>query len=282
MESSDVQACTDPGAGRRKFLKACGVTALAAGATPLISSCISFGSSKPAGFDVLAEDWLGRLAVAIGAGFVPKILGGGLKGSWAAWEPEVETVGEDVLEYGLAAAAASYETGGSRRPAIFDDSAMSGRYRFIPGRMGYAHPVPPVVFLRVSQDRHGDPHTDMMIAFVDHGTKHIIFKPWAWQALSLFVNYLTANQDPANLSVARAVCVLTLIPAGTQPQTGRIPGGLVDFYNYKSRNGNVKMALVQESNGGPTGVITASAIPGGNGKPLVKSFRLPVQPSGMV
>ncbi len=281
MESSAAAASAEQGSGRRRLLKAAGVTALAASAGPLISSCISFGSSK-AGFDVLAEDWLGRLAVDIGAGFVPKILGGGLTGSWAAWEPEVQAVGEQVLEYGLVAAAASYQAGGSRPPRIFTDSAMGDRYRYIPGREGYAHPVPPVVFLRVSRERYGDPHTDMMIAFVDHATKHIVFKPWAWQALSLFVNYLTANQDPANLSVARAVCVLTLIPAGTQPQTGRIPGGLVDFYNYKSRNGNVKMALVQESNGRPTGVITASAIPGGDGRPLVKSFKLPVQPNGMM
>jgi hypothetical protein len=165
---------------------------------------------------------------------------------------------------------------------VFLTSDDSRRYHYIPDRIGFAHPVPPMVMMRASLVPHGDPHTDLLYVFVDQGRKHIVLKPWAWQTLAHFVNYLTANQDPANLSVARAVCVLTLVPSGLKPRTGRIPGGLVDFYNYKSRNGNVKIALVQESNGGPTGVITASAIPGGDGLPLVKHFTLPRQPTGTV
>jgi hypothetical protein len=266
--------------GRRQFLRTCGVTALAAGATPLISSCGIFSSSKPSVFDVLARNWIGELAHGIGAGAVGKIVEGGLQYAWAAWGPEVEAVGQGILEYGVIAAASSNQYPAARSPVITTSATLASGYRYIPGGIGYAHPVPPVVLFRASRVRQGDPRSDMLIAFVDGGKKHIVFKPWAWQTLALFVNYLTANQNPANLDIARAVCVLTLIPAGTKPQTGTIPGGLVDFYNYKSRNGSVKIALVQESNGAPTGVITATAIPGGDGLPLVKHFTLPVQAAG--
>ena len=268
--------------GRRRFLRTCGVTALAAGATPLVSSCGIFSSSKPSAFDVLARDWIGELAKGIGAAVVGKIVEGGLQKAWAAWGPQVEAVGEGILEDGVIATASKVQYTASARPQIVTASAMlTSGYRYIPGGVGYAHPVPPVVLLRASRVSRGDPRTDMLIAFVDGGKKHIVFKPWAWQTLALFVNYLTTNQSTANLDIARAVCVLTLIPAGTRPQTGTIPGGLVDFYNYKSRNGSVKIALVQESNGAPTGVITATAIPGGDGLPLVKNFRLPAQAAGM-
>lgn len=266
--------------GRRRFVQMCGASVLTAGAMPLIASC-GYLDRHP-GFKVEAENWLERLALAIGAATIKGLLNGGLQADWAAWGPDVEIVGEGILEYGAIAAASDVTGGASRHPLIVTTSAASGRYRFIPGGVGYAHPVPPMVMLRASRTRHGDPRTDLLVVFVDKGRKHIVFKPWAWQTLALFVNYLTANQDPANLSVARAVCVLTLVPSGTKPQTGTIPGGLVDFYNYESRNGNVRIALVQESNGSPTGVITASAIPGGDGLPLVKHFTLPRQAPGTV
>jgi hypothetical protein len=262
---------------RRRFLKICAGTAAAAGTVPLISSC-GLLDSHP-GFKVDAEDWLWNLAFAIGAGTIDKVLKGGLRNGWAEWAPEVEEVGEEILLDG-AVVASDASPAPAGRLAVTTTSVLRGRNRFIPGGVAYAHPVPPMVMLRASRTPHGDPKTDLLVAFVDKGRKHIVFKPWAWQTLALFVNYLTANQDPANLSVARAVCVLTLVPAGTRPRTGSIPGGLVDFYNYKSRNGDVKIALVQESNGRPTGVITASAIPGGDGRPLVKHFTLPEQAPG--
>jgi hypothetical protein len=264
--------------GRRKFVKGTLGTLLAASALPALTSC-DFLHSKSQ-FVVNAEDWLESLALAIGAKTVYNIVKGGLRGgSWSPWAPEVEDVAEDILEYGLVAAASSFSTITLPSNGAVTASAMTARYRFIPGGVAYAQPVPPVLMMRASRTRAGDPDTDLLVAFVDGGRKHIIFKPWAWQTLALFVNYLTANQDPANLSVARAVCVLTLIPSGTRPQTGTMPGGLADYYNYKSRNGNVRIALIQESNGSPTGVITASAIPGGDGRPLVKSFKLPTQPA---
>jgi hypothetical protein len=280
--ASDDSGDQDNGlaAGRRRFLKVCGGSALAAGGTPLITSC-GFFKSNPQ-FEVDVAQWLGKLAFNIGAKQVRNILSGGLRSDWAKWGPDVEAVGEGILEDGVILAASSFSSGAESRPQIFTTSAMEGRYRFIPDGVGYAHPVPPIVMLRASRSKRGDPGTDLLVAFVDGGRKHLVFKPWAWQTLALFVNYLTANQSPADLSVARAVCVLTLVPAGTKPQTGRIPGGLVDWMNYKSRNGDVRIALVQESNGAPTGVITASAIPGGDGRPLVKHFTLPVQAPGTV
>ena len=104
----------------------------------------------------------------------------------------------------------------------------------------------------------------------------------AWQALSQFVHFLTGANAGADLDVARAVCVLTLIPSGVRPKTGRIPDGLVDWVTYESRNGNVELALVQESNGRPVGIVKASAIPGSDGRPLIKHFVLPKQPPGTV
>src|ERR1022692_495127 len=96
---------------------------------------------------------------------------------------------------------------------------MEGRYRFIPDGVGYAHPVPPIVMLRASRSKTGDPGTDLLVAFVDGGRKHLVFKPWAWQTLALFVNFLTANQSPADLSSAD--CVIGVIgPAIHRRPTG--------------------------------------------------------------
>jgi hypothetical protein len=267
--------------GRRRFLKTAGGAALAAGAAPLVTSCGLFSS----GFQVNSSQWLDNLANMIGAELVNEIVHGGLRKAWAKWGPGVDAVGEDILEDGAiaaAAGAASMYTGERTSPIELTAYMQKSGYRYIPQHLGYVHPVPPMAMLRASKSSHGDPKTDLLVVFVDGGHKHIVFKPWAWQTLSLFVNYLTANQSSSNLAVARAVCVLTLIPSGTRPQTGTIPGGMVDFYNYDSRNGNVKLALVQESNGAPTGVITASAIPGGDGLPLVQHFTLPNQAPGTV
>lgn len=281
---ADPQLVRDKGNefSRRHMLKACGGSALLLSAAPILSSC-GILNSHPSTFDVLARDWLTRMAASIGALPVGKILNGGLTGGWAEWEPEVEVVGENVLEFGAIAAAASFDPGSSgARPEVVTTAAYSGEYRYIPGGLGYAHPIPPVVFMRVSQRPDGHPPTDKLIAFVDHGKKFVVFKPWAWQALSQFVHFLTGANAGADLDVARAVCVLTLIPSGVRPKTGRIPDGLVDWVTYESRNGNVELALVQESNGRPVGIVKASAIPGSDGRPLIKHFVLPKQSPGTV
>jgi hypothetical protein len=270
--------------GRRRLLKACGGAALAVGATPLITSC-GFLHKHAVDFGVVGLAWLDELATAIGAEPVKNVADNGLDdgslaADWSDWGPAVEAFGEDVLEFGVIAAAGKFSPGGSGAAPEFitTTAAVEGKYRYIPDGVGWAHPVPPVVLMRVSERPKGNPRTDLLVAFVDRGQKHVVFKPWAWQALSQFVHYLTNAQDAAGRDVARAVCVLTLIPSGVRPRTGRIPEGMVDWMTYKSRNGTVELALVQESNGRPTGIVTASAIPGADGRPLIKHFRLPIQP----
>lgn len=221
----------------------------------------------------MIPDWVQQLALGVGAAVIADIVKGGLRRAWPAWEPEVDDAMGDILEGAVLAAGAITGTSGEHlEPSSI--STLATR-RFIPGGVGWGHPVPPVVMVQVSQTRAGDPTTDLLVAFVNTGYQYVVLKPWAWQTLLMFVHNLTSNQSGAGLDIAKAGCALSLLPSGVRPVSGQSPEGTVDWVTYKSRNGTVEISRVQGSNTSTTGVITASAIQDGNGQPLVMSFGLP-------
>jgi hypothetical protein len=124
----------------------------------------------------------------------------------------------------------------------------------------------------------GDPWTDRLIACVDNGEAAVVFEPWAWQTLSMFVHHLTDGKTDDDLAQAQALCALTLIPSGVNPDSGQSPARTVGWLTYKSHNGTVEISWAEGSDDSKNGIISASAIRDAHGDPLTKSFLLPVSP----
>lgn len=255
---------------RRQLLKSSiAAGAVAAGLAGGLTSC-----SPPwqKSFSPMIPDWMQQLAVSVGAGLIGDILKKGLAKAWSAWSPEVGGSLDEILAEGAIAAAASDTSGGSQASSI---STMAA-HRFVPGGVGWGHPVPPVVMVQVSQTPDGDPGTDVLVAYVTTGSQHVVLQPWAWQTLLSFVHSMTNGQSGPSLDIAKAGCALSLLPSAIRPVSGQSPEGTVDWVTYHSKNGWVEISRVQSSNSSSTGVLTASAIVDNNsGEPLRMSFPLP-------
>lgn len=109
----------------------------------------------------------------------------------------------------------------------------------------------------------------------DYGQNHIRSEPWAWQTLWALIHDLTSGLSGADLDMAKTACALTLLPGGTAPDIGHTPENTANWMTCKSHNRTVEMLRVWESDNSTKGVITATAIPGSDGKPLTESFSLP-------
>lgn len=257
---------------RRQLLKSSIATgALAAGLASGLSACSTLPWKN--NFTPMIPDWMQQLALGVGAGFIGDILKKGLTKAWSAWGPQVGGSLDEILADGAIAAAASDTSGSSQVSPI---STMAA-HRFVPGGVGWGHPVPPVIMVQVSQTPQGDPETDLLVAYVTTGHQHVVLQPWAWQTLLSFVHKMTNGQSGASLDIAKAGCALSLLPSAIRPISGQSPEGTVDWITYHSRNGWVEISRVQSSNSSSTGVLTASAIVDSNsGEPLSTSFTLPL------
>ena len=227
---------------RRRFIRTVGAGCLALATAGSITSC-------EAAFNPAVADWLAQIAVAVGAVEVENVIQGGLKRAWEAWRSGVD------------------HSAKSQAPS----------YPYC-GRVGWCHPVPPVVMVRVSKASVADPWTDRLVACVDRGAAAVVFKPWALQTLSMFVHSITDGKTGDDLAQAQALCVLTLIPSGVRPNSGQSPGGTVGWMTYGSRNGTVEISWAEGSDGSLNGIITASAIRDSQGNPITKTFPLPTRP----
>lgn len=259
---------------RREFLKVSCVSAFAIGTTTGIVSCRSASittESAPNTIEGLfGHDWLQHLASAIGATVITHILEHGLEGTaWAAWDAGVESILEDVLAFGLLAMDLGFVAGGRTEELRFSPVSAGRQPRFIPGDRGWADQVPPVVMAQVSQVPYGDPRTDLLVACVDTGKTRVIFAPWAWQTLWLYVQYLRKNRTGADLDMATTLCRRRLIPSGTRPKAGE------DTLIYEALDGTVEIALISSSSSGSTVTITARPAEGISGSSLSKQFELP-------
>jgi hypothetical protein len=228
-----------------------GVSAVAAGAAIGLTSCSASWQEAAAGATViggfvLPEGWLADLAVAVGAGEIVNILNDGLQHAWQAWGPGIRSTLRTIIADG----------------------------RAVPG-VGWGHHVPPTIMVQTSSSQRGNPLTDQLVAFVNSGQDYITFSPWAWQMLWAFIHYLTNGLSGADLAMAKTACALTLLPSGTAPETGHSPENTVSWMTYQSHYGTVEISLIQNSDDSREGVITASAIPGSDGKPLTQQFTLP-------
>jgi hypothetical protein len=225
---------------RRRFIKMAGAGCLAVATAGSITSCAA------AAFSPAVTDWLSQLALAVGAAEVEKVIENGLDRAWHAWQS------------GVKKSAASQPA-----PYIHFHST------------GWIQPVPPVVMIGVSKSTQANPMTDHLLACVHDGRRAIVFKPWAWQTLSMFVNSLTNGKTGDELAQMQELCALTVVPSGVRDHAGQSPAGIVDWLTYQSRNGYVEIARSPGPNNSWNGSITVSSIPDAYGNSLTQVFALP-------
>ena len=201
-------------------------------------------------FNPATWSWLKDVATQVGAAVASDALRKGFQGLWSSWTDNVNNRTNDITkEY----------------PFIYNDA--------------YVHVVPPVALVGVCRDEKGSPMADAMLACVNNGQNSVLLEPWAWQTLACFINELTAKKTGEELAGFQALCLISLVPSGAQPQEGKSSAGLVNWVNYGTRNGTVEIATVKEPDGSISGTITTTGIPDVNGHPLLKKYALPTGPA---
>jgi len=236
------------GIARRRFLQVSAASALAFGTSGVVTSCAGVAAVA---FNPAMVDWLAQLGLSIGAAEIEKLVDLSVRAGWHAWTQHVERV-----RYQQAAGSNSW----------YSDLSL-------------LHPLPPVVMFSLSKSKAGDPMTDRLVSCVDTGKRAVVFDAWAWQSLFMFINSLTAEKTGSDLARYRQLCVLTLIPSGTRPSSGRSPAGTVGWMTYESRNGAVEIARVRDPDGATRGIVTAYGIPKADGSPTEVTFTLPTEAS---
>ena len=240
------------GLSRRRLLQVSGASALAVGSGGALGGCAAAAepAAEEAVFNPALDDWLEKIASDVGATLVEDAWDKGLSGFFSSWSDNVKTAQDQTTGY----------------------QWFSGNY--------YVHTVPPVVLLSMYKAEDADPLTDGLLACVNDGKDAVVFEPWAWQALSMFVNELTQGKTGADLAGFQSLCVLSLIPSGTAPKSGSSPEGSVAWMTYRTRNGDVEITRQKQPDGSYTATIKANGIPDADHKPTVKEYPLPTQVAG--
>lgn len=243
------------GAGwsRRRFVTATSASTLAVVGSTALTSCTAAAAPavEDAAFNPAAYSWLKQIASTVGATVIEDALTKGLK---------------DVEDF-------AFSGWNTKIKNTVSNSASTAPFTYIYNDY-WAHRVPPVVLVGITQ-KVSDPLTDKMLACVNSGQDSVLFEAWAWQALSMLTNDLTANKTGADLTGFQALCLISLIPCGTAPKTGSSPEGLVGWMTYETRNGTVEISRHKEPDGTYRATIQADGIPDAAGNATVKDYPLP-------
>lgn len=237
------------GLSRRRLLGASGTAALGLGTGGLAScSKAAKAAETAAAFNPAIREygWLDKIATDVAATAVENVITGGLKDIWHAWTGPVKKKVSEQVAY----------------PWLTDSA--------------WVHTVPPVVLVGMSKSNKSDPMSDALLACVNTGKDAVLLEPWAWQAVSMFINELTTNKTGADLAGFQALCVLSLIPSAP-PQQENNPKLRVGWMTYQTRNGTVEIDKVVEPDGSTSAIITAHGIPDADHKPSAKKYQLPTK-----
>jgi len=235
-----------PRMNRRRFLAASTASALLVATGGTLASCAAAadgGGAAASAFDPTVGDWLTTIASTIGATIIEDALTKGLSGFFSSWTSNVS------------------DTVSKQSPPLYSSDF-------------WVHQVPPVVLIGMYQTEQGDPSTDQLLACVNNGSDAVVFEPWAWQALSYFLNDLTSGLTGAQLREIQALCVLSVIPSGTVPQSGSSPEGSVAWMTYTTHNGTVEISEQKQSDGSYSATVLANGIPDANNQPTIKQYNL--------
>ncbi|MBR7833433.1 hypothetical protein KDL01_09160 [Actinospica durhamensis] len=192
------------GWSRRRFVTATSASTLVVAGSAAMTSCTAAAApaaEEAAAFNPAGGSWLGQIASAVGASVIEDALTKGLKDvenfAFSAWNTKVENT--------------------------VSNSASTAPFTYVYGDY-WAHRVPPVVLVGITQ-KVSNPLTDKMLACVNSGQDSVLFEAWAWQALSMLINDLTSGKTGADLTGFQALCLISLIPCGKSPKTGRVRRG---------------------------------------------------------
>jgi hypothetical protein len=243
-----------PQLSRRGFIKTSTATALTlTGAGSLASCAAGAAAGGEAAEDAVVNpagwDWLEQIGKSVAATLVGDAIDKGLSGFFSSWNTNVQNTVSD-------------QTTKAPFNLVYQDY--------------WVHTVPPVVLVGVTQ-KNSNPLTDKMLACVNEGNDPVLFEPWAWQALSMFIQGLTSGKTGADLAGFQALCLISLIPSGTAPRSGSSPEDSVAWMTYATRNGTVEISQQQQADGAYNATVRATGIPNASYEPTVKQYTLPTQ-----
>jgi hypothetical protein len=234
---------------RRLLLKATGASAIALSAGASSAACAAAAPVVPAVFNPAVDSWLADLGTQVAASLVTDAVKSGASKLWPSWRDAIK---KRVTE------------------------STTGTWRWY-GNNFWQHSGPPTVLFGVSTTDQWDPMTDGLVACVEGGKSAVVFQPWAWQALSMFVHQLTDKRTGDDLAAYQSLAVVSLIPSGQRPESGHSRNNSVGWMSYETRNGYVEIARLAEPDGSTTATVTASGIPDGKQLPRKLKFTLPAK-----
>lgn len=151
----------DGSISRRALFRAGGaaVAGLTIGAVP--------GCAAPVAFNPATVAWFAKFATAVGASVIATRVNEAITGAWSAWSAGRDRAWAEQSEQGFTWRASDQ----------------------------YGDAVPPAVFTKALRTEEHDPFSDRLVVLVDTGNKSVVFEPWAWQTLWMFIDDMTAGRS---------------------------------------------------------------------------------------
>jgi hypothetical protein len=212
---------------------------MAAAAGSALAGCASPALAIP------TQGWLSSMTAALSASLIANRVDDALTGVWEDWQAGRLTACAEQAEEG---------------------------YEFT-SRACYGDEIPPAIIFSTSKQATENINTDRMIVGVSGGAESVVFDPWAWQALYLFVSEYTKGKTGDDLEGFRALCRISLVPSGTISSSSTATGRS-ELLTYKTRNGEVEMNRRTLQSGATSVQVVATGIPTQQRRATVKEFTL--------
>lgn len=236
---------TAPALDRRDLFRLGAAGAVGLAATSL-TACAA-PAIGPAVGAAITSSWFADMTAALAAGLITLTAEKTLGPLWTAWEDGFAERRNQQREEGW------------------------GWY----GKEACGDAVPPSILFHVSQGELFDPTVSRMIALIDSGQNCIVFEPWAWKALYLFVKDLTGGKDGDTLAGYQALCRISLLPSGAIQGSDPSPSGRSELLGYATRNGTVEMNRRTEADGSTVVQVVATGIPSASDSATTREFTIP-------
>lgn len=222
-----------------------GVAGVATVAATSLTSC----AAVPAANALVTSAWFSEMTAALAAGLLALTAEKTLDPVWSAWEEGFHKTWAAQADEG---------------------------WRWLTAGSYCGDAVPPSVLFRLSNDESGfNPATGRLIALVNNGQDCVVFEPWAWKALYLFVTDLTASKDGDTLAGYQALCRISLLPNAAVSTSASSDSGRSELLGYKTRNGEVEMNRRTNGDGTTTVQVVATGIPSASDSATTREFIVP-------
>lgn len=231
---------------RRSIFRLGGAGVLAMAALPALASCALVPAAAPI-IAAFTGNWLSDMTAALTATVLADAMKSGLQGEWANWESGAKKARDAEVAQGY---------------GYFSDSS-------------YGDKVPPAILFGSAKTTAFNPKTDRLIVCVQGGAATVVFDPWAWKALSLFITDLTSAKDGDTLAGFQALCRVSLVPSDVLATNASTESGRSQLVTYKSRVGEVEMNRRTNQDGSTTVQVVATGIPTAKDAATTREFQIP-------